>query len=73
MFEARFAEAGNTVDQFAGEVVALIVIKSFFEYGVIVETTHGDGARTFHLFDELFLKFSGPHGTTQSSQIFMKE
>ena len=64
MFEARFAEAGNTVDQFAGEVVALIVVESFFEHGVVVEAAHGNGSGAFHLLDELLFEFRGTHGTT---------
>ena len=73
MFQARFAETRNTVNQFAGKVVALIVIKSLFEYGVVVEAAHGYGAGTFHLFNELFFKFCGTHSTTQSSKIFVEE
>ena len=73
MFEAWFAEAGDAVHQFAGEVVALVVVESFFEHGVVVEAAHGYGSRAFHLLDELLLKLGGTHRTTQSAEILVQE
>ena len=64
VFKTRFAEARDAVHQFAGEVVALIVVESFFEHGVVVEAAHGNGSGAFHLLDELLFEFRGTHGTT---------
>ena len=73
VLQARFAETGNAVHQFAGEVVALVVVKPFFEHGVVVETAHSDGSGTLHLLDELLLEFGGAHRATQSPQVLVEE
>ena len=57
MLQTRFAKAGNAIHQFAGKVVALILIESFFQYGIVVETAHGKCSGTLHLLDELFFEF----------------
>ena len=57
VLQARFAKTTYAVHQFAGKVVALIVIESFFQYGIVVEAAHGKCSGTLHLLDELFLEF----------------
>ena len=71
MLQTRFAKAGNAIHQFAGKVVALIVVQPFFEHGVIVEAAHGYRSRALHLLDKLFLELCGTHGTAQSPQVFV--
>ena len=56
-WKQRFAKTAYAVHQFAGKVVALIVIESFFQYGIVVETAHGKCSGTLHLLDELFFEF----------------
>ena len=71
MLQTRFAKAGNAIHQFAGKVVALIVVQPFFEHGVIVEAAHGYRSRALHLLDKLFLELCGTHGTAQSPQVLV--
>ena len=73
MFQTRFAETGDAVHQFAGEVIALVIIESFIEYGVVVKTAHGYGSCALHLFDKLLLELRGTHGTAQSAEVLVQE
>ena len=73
VFQTRFAKTSYTVYQLTGEVIALIVIKSLFENGIVVQAAHGERSGTLHLFYQLLLELHGTHCTTQSAQVFVQE
>ncbi len=73
VLQTGLAHASHAVNQFAGKVIALVVVQAFLQYRVVVQMAHGYRSGAFHLFDELFLKLHGSHGAAQATQVLVQE
>ena len=73
VLQAGLTQTADTIDQLAGKVVALIVIKSFLQHRIIIQTAHGYCSGTLHLLDELLFKLHRTHGPAQPAQILVQE